>query len=751
MRHLKHEHDFCVIGGGLAGMLAAITAARAGLRVALVQDRPVLGGNASKEIRVPPVGAVNCNFAYCRETGLTEEIYLENLYRNPTGNHEGWDLVLTNAVKATEGLDCFFNTYVHGVEVNKTGDRLLSVQGYTQGAETHHVFRAPLFADCTGDGTIGALAGAPWRMGIEAQSEFGESMCDEAPQGHVMGTSMQMRARDAGRPMPFRKPDWVDLTITEEHFGPHRPLLRSFLAEKGGFWWLEWGGELDPVHDTVQIKDQVLKIIYGVWDYLKNRSPIAEQIATWELDWVGTLPGKRESRRLEGDHILSQVDIETQRPFEDAVAYGGWGFDDHPKEGFFSPIIPSYHVHHKGPYNIPLRSLYSRAVPNLLLAGRDISVTHFGLSSTRVMLTCCQLGEAVGMAAAYCVRYGELPRQLVQNGRVREVQAALQRADHHIHDLPYQDEADLAPGARATASSTLSSAGLSQSTGMVPLDDDRLWQFPVQTPTLDSVRVLLDVEQDTRLTAILHQGAENGSTYPETTLVTRQVDVRAGKGQWVTVPLDLDIAQPGWHFLELKANPHVQVHWGQNPPVGVKGYHVRAEDPIRPNPYSRWRQWGRNGQVFAAYCLELAPEQPLYAPGNAINPWSRPTRVPNLWMSEPSDLTQPEWLELTWDEPQAIGTVDLLFDSTLDFAFYQSWVGYEHNVMPSLVKDYRLLYLGSAGEWREMARVEGNYQRHRTHPVQSLRAGRAGQGHPAGGSEHERLGAGAGVQRASVK
>jgi hypothetical protein len=718
MRHLEHDYEFVVIGGGLAGMLAAITAARAGLRVALVQDRPVLGGNASKEIRVPPVGAVNCNFAYCRETGLTEEIYLENLFRNPTGNHEGWDLALTGAVRAEKTLDCYLSTVVDQVEVNDAGDRLVAVSGYTLGSETRHTFRAPLFADCTGDGTVGALAGAPFRMGIEAQSEFGESMCGVQAQDNVMGCSMHMRARDAGRPVPFVKPDWVQLTIDEENFGPYRPLVRSFMAEKGGFWWLEWGGELDTVHDTEQIRDQVLQIVYGVWDYLKNRSPLNEDLITYELDWVGTIPGKRESRRIEGDHILSQVDIENQRPFDDTIAYGGWGFDDHPKEGFFSTVHPSFHVHHKGPYNIPLRSLYSRQVLNLLLAGRDISVTHFGLSSTRVMLTCCQIGEAVGMAAATCAAQSKLPRQVVQEGYVRDTQFALQRADHHIHALQYQDPENLAPLARVTASSTLASPVLEQPTGVVPLDQARLWQFPVGTPRLNAVSVLLDVDRDTRLTALLHQGAENGSTYPSGVLASRQVYVRAGRSQWVEIALDQEVAQPGWHFLEIAANPDVRVHWGEYPPVGVMGYGVRADDPIRPNPFSTWSQFGRNEQVRRAYCLRLSPTQPVYAPANVTNGWSRPTSVPNLWISAQTDFSRAEWLELRWDTAQTIETVDLLYDSALDFTFYQSWNGYGHNVMPSLVKEYRLLALDGADQWQEIVHVKGNYQRHRTHSIE---------------------------------
>jgi hypothetical protein len=438
------------------------------------------------------------------------------------------------------------------------------------------------------------------------------------------------------------------------------------------------------------------------------------------LDWVGTLPGKRESRRLEGDHILSQTDIENQRPFEDAVAYGGWGFDDHPKEGFFSPIVPSYHVYHKGPYNVPLRSLYSRQVLNLFLAGRDISATHFGLSSTRVMLTCSQLGEAVGMAAAYCARHNGIARELVRNGHVPEVQLALQRADHHIHALPYRDPQDLAPKARVTASSTLPAPNVQGPTDTVPLDDDRLWQFPVCTPRLESISVLLDVAQDTNLDVTLHQGAENGSTYPVKSLVTQHVGVKAGEGQWVTIPLEQEISQPGWHYLEIVGNQNVRVHCGENPPVGAMSYAVRPIDPIRPNPFSRWGQYGRVGQGRKAYCFRASPDQPVYAPENVINPWSRPTNQPNLWISAQTDFAQPEWLTFRWQEPQTMDTFDLLFDSTLDFTFYQSWRGYKHNVMPSLVQTYKLFYADDAGEWQEIASVRGNYLRHRTHRTETL-------------------------------
>ncbi len=723
MQRLEHVYDFVVVGGGLSGITAAITAARAGLKVALVQDRPVLGGCASTEIRVPPVGAPNRNFAYGRETGLIEEILLENLYHNPTRHPEGWSLTLTNAVKREAGLDCYLNTAVGTVETDGAGYRILSVGGFMTGAETRHTFWAPWFADCTGDGTVGALAGAPFRMGIEARSEFGESLCTEEPQDHVMGCSMQLHAHDAGRPVPFTKPEWVDLTLDEEDFGPDRDICGGFMARKGGFWWLEWIGELDPVHDTVQIREQIHEIVYAAWDYLKNRSPIKDEIRTYELDWVGSIPGKRESRRLEGDHLLSQVDIETQRTFDDAVAYGGWPLDDHPSEGFFSDD-PSHSIWLKGPYQIPLSSLYSRRMTNMFMAGRNLSATHFGLSSARVMLTCSQLGEAVGMAAAYCARYDATPRQLVADGRVTEVQRALQRADHHIHALPYRDPDDLAATAEVTASSTLETPNLAQSTDTVPLDQDRLWQFPVSASELDAVELLLDATADTQLEVTLWKGAENGSTYPETSLRTTNVPVKAGETQWVRVNLDQPIRQPGWHFLEVKANPDVQVHCGEHPPVGLMGYQVRISNPIRPNPYSRWAQVAKGDQVRKAYCFRMPPQPGTYAAGNVTNPWSRPYRQPNLWASAATDFTDPEWLTLAWDEAHAVRRVDLLFDSSLDFTFAQSWEGYPRRAIPALVRDYVLYTQDEDGVWHERIRERDNYQRHRTHTfeAESVRA-----------------------------
>lgn len=722
---LKKEHlyDFVVAGGGLAGISAAVAAAREGLKTALIQDRPVLGGTASKEIRIWPMGARNCNYEYSRETGIIEELLLNNLYTNPTCSAEGWDIVLRSLVKTQPNLDLFLNTCVVGVTMADTAERIASVDAYTTTAETRHVFQAPYFADCTGDGTLGALAGAPFRYGGEGKTEFNESMAHDEPQSYTMGNSMQLVARDAKRPVEFVPPAWVEHKFEIDDFGEFRPVIQEFTRDEGGFWWIEWGGNLDIVHDTEEISDELLKIVYGIWDFLKNRSEIREDIATFELDWVSTIAGKRESRRFEGDYILTQCDIEAQRHFDDAIAYGGWGFDDHPPDGFFDKINPSYHIYHKGPYNIPLRCLYSRTIDNLLFAGRNISASHVALSSTRIMLTCGQLGEAVGVAAAACCQHNITPRGLVETGLVKEVQTQLLHNDHHIMGVPFEDAEELAQHATVTTSSVLPSAIVTQSHERVKLEEGILLQFPVVTQTLASVGVLLDAEEPTTLQYAVHNGPDQHSTFPDEELFAGEISVEAGREQWITLPVDIEIARPGWHFLEVKTNGNIHIHRGKHAPPGVKGYVPRRHDPIRINEFMAW--FPESDFDAPAYCLKLDPVQPVYEPENITSRWSRPTNTPNLWVSAPTDFSQSEWVELRWDQPQQINSVQLLFDSTLDMYITTLWLDYHTRIIPSLVRDYKVQCWNEAAQiWDALVEEQGNFLRNREHDFEPVMTSR---------------------------
>ncbi len=751
MKTIEHTYDFVVVGGGLAGICAAVTAARKGIKTALVQDRPVLGGNASTEIRVPPVGATLCNFAYSRETGLIEELFLDNLFRNPTWSSEGWNLELENLVRNEPCLDLFLNCAVCDAEnvstTGTSGQQVRAIRAYCSMAETWHIFSAPYFADCSGDGVVGVVSGAVYRYGVEARAEFDEPMCPEEPARETMGMSLQMRARDTGRDIPFVKPSWVRLELTADDFGPYRPVSDQFFPDTGGFWWLEWGGELDTVHDTLRIRDEVQGITLAVWDYLKNRSPISDRLRTYQLDWMGAVPGKRESRRFEGDHILTMGDIDAQVPFPDSVAYGGWGFDHHPPGGFHDKINPSTHQYLRGPHNVPLRSLYSRNISNLFFAGRNISATHYALSSTRVMLTCAQLGEAVGAAAVHAVRSGKEIRSLTVGADIRNIQQDLQLNDHHIHALDIRIPDDIAPLAKVTASSEFTDELPVTTWATEQLNGPRMQLLSIVSDRLDFIDVKLTARFSALLTYSFHQGPSNASTYPEQLLYSGSIQVEAGEDQWIRLPVSCAIEQKGWHFLIIEENPSIFLHVTEAPPGRLR-YYPRPEDPIRPNLFSSWTlrslaigqhkaadadgarimapSWNEYALQFKdmscflgfSFMCRTSPLQPVYSPSMVVTEGSRPTHIPNLWVSAPTAFEEPEWIELLWEQDYAIRGIQLLFDSSLHFHFGQSWQGYQQNTIPSVVRAYRIISISKEGVETCLVEETANYQRNCIHSIE---------------------------------
>ena len=441
MRNATYDMDFCVVGGGMAGLSAAIAAARRGCRTALVQDRPVLGGNASSEIRMWICGTHGEDN---HETGIIEEILLENAYRNRYPNYSVWDSILWEKARFQENLTLLLNTYVDAAET-KDG-RILSVSGNQMTTETRVSVRAALFADCSGDGILGALAGAEFRMGREARAEFGESIAPEKADKKTMGLSCLIQARETDKPQPFIPPAWA-YRYDDEGSLPDR---EHTVTGNQNFWWLEVGGMGDTIHDKEELRDELLKIAFGIWDHIKNRGDHGAE--NWVLDWVGFLPGKRESRRFVGDHILNQNDVEAAgRHFPDIVAYGGWTMDDHFPEGFYKKEAGTIFHPAPSPYGIPYRCLYSRNIENLFFAGRNISATHSALSSTRVMATCSTLGQAVGTAAAIAAREGLTPRG-VHEKRLEELQQSLMAEDCY---LPF-NKRKIGP---LTAKATLTASG----------------------------------------------------------------------------------------------------------------------------------------------------------------------------------------------------------------------------------------------------------------------------------------------------
>lgn len=397
------EYDFVVVGAGIAGMCAAVSAARLGCKVALINDRPVVGGNNSSEIRVHLGGRIEVG-PY-KNLGNLQKEFSPSRGGNAQPAQYYEDDKKMNWLKQEKNVELFTNYRV--VRLDKKENRIVSVVAKHIESGKELRFKAPLFSDCTGDGTIGYLAGADYRMGREARKEFGESLAPEQADKMTMGSSIQWYSIEEEKPSTFPPFDY-GLTFNDT------------ICEQVtmGEWTWETGMDRDPISDAEQIRDYGMLVVYSNWSFLKNSPSTREKYARRRLDWVAYVAGKRESRRLLGDYILKEDDIKKNVAHEDASFTTSWSIDLHRKEKKNSLHFPgrefkaeTTHIYIY-PYAVPYRCLYSRNIDNLFMAGRNISVTHVALGTVRVMRTTGMMGEVVGMAASLCKQYGIYPREV---------------------------------------------------------------------------------------------------------------------------------------------------------------------------------------------------------------------------------------------------------------------------------------------------------------------------------------------------
>ena len=478
-RYAEKKYDVVVVGGGMSGLCAAIAAARQGSKTALVHARPVLGGNASSEIRVHISGAdQSLKQPDYAEGGLLYELMLENKRCNDTFNYSRWDMVLFEKVKEEKDLDVFFNTVMYDCDVDK--EKITAIYCVQETTEMRYRLMAPVFVDATGNGTLGYYAGAEFRTGSEARAEFGEPHAPEKPDQERMGNTILLLAQDMGRPVKFTPPSFakkltekqlakrihcanmrstIDCSDSPDPEEYRRISMTSSACNNYGYWWIELMGDGEDIIEQYEdIRDNLMAYVYGVWDHIKNGNEGIHdhEAENLELVWVGALPGVRESRRLVGDYMLTENDILEHRVFDDAICYGGWCVDMHAPHGILdSEKLPSDCGFYQGVYTIPYRSYYSKNIRNLYMAGRNISTSRRAMASTRIIGCCAIGGEAVGIAAALCVKYDCEPRQLTPY--IRELQQKILKEDGYIPGFFNEDENDLAR--KAVISSTYAEMG----------------------------------------------------------------------------------------------------------------------------------------------------------------------------------------------------------------------------------------------------------------------------------------------------
>ena len=460
-KEISKQYSVVIVGGGLSGVCAALASARQGVKTAIVQGRSVFGGNNSSEVRMHVCGA-NCHAEKkdLAETGILMELQLLNKQVTPNYSFPMWDMVMWGKLKKEPLLDCYLNTVMDDAIMD--GDRITGIICRQSSTELVYQIEADIFIDATGHGTLGYYAGAEYRYGSESKAEFHEPDAPEEENRTTMGNTILFHATDLGENTPFQKPQWA-YSFDEEDLQnrPHGNVTWSHgengVEEKydvsSGYWWMELGGQSENIiEETENINDELFKSIFGVWDHIKNMP--GHNAENYAMDWIGSVPGIRESRRLVGDYILNEKDILENRIFDDGVAYGGWPIDVHPAEGFHHKGLPTRYINFPGHYAIPYRCLYSKNIENLMMAGRDISVSKLAMASTRVMGTCAICGQAVGTAAALAVKHGVTPAQLGKD-HIEELRQTLLKEDCYIPGAVNTDEADLARTATITASGYL--------------------------------------------------------------------------------------------------------------------------------------------------------------------------------------------------------------------------------------------------------------------------------------------------------
>ncbi len=704
----SESYDLVVVGAGMAGLCCAVTAARQGLRTALVHDRPVPGGNASSEVRLWVLGAtahMGNNNRYSREGGLLDEILLENLYRNPEGNPHLFDAVLLDLCRAEENLTLLLNTPAISLETE--GERIVSVQAFNPQTQRLHELTAPLFVDASGDGLLGYLSGAPCRIGAEERSEFDEARAPDQSYGYLLGHSIYYYVKDTGKPVRYIPPEMA-MKDVEKKIPRHK--LISPTNHGCGYWWFEYGGRLDTVGDTEKIKWELWSIVYGVWDYVKNSGKFPEA-RNLTLEWVGTIPGKRESRRFEGDYMLTQQDVIQRRRFQDAVSYGGWSIDLHPADGVYSPLPGSSHLHPKGVYTIPYRCYYSRNVENLFLAGRIISASHVAFGTTRVMATCAHGGQAVAMAAKQCLRRKISPRQAGQGAALKELQRDLLRTGHHVPGLVLNDEEDLARSADLEVSSRLQLAAIPEEGEAAILAEPMALMFPARPGPAPGITLTLGAKKDTTLQARLLCSERPDEFTPEIELGRLEVELPAGDPRPVELDFQARADEPRYLFLALEENPDLAVACSDRRITGLTMLRKRGrQEGISDQggyDIDLWCPPRRPaGRLWAA---RFDPPLDVFGPENLRNGLHRPTCGPNAWVADLDDL--PARVTLIWPEPKSIGRIELLMDPDYDHALENVMKHQPERVIPYLIKRYRIL----DSQGRLIVEIEDNHQTRNVH------------------------------------
>lgn len=721
--NIEKTYDFVVVGGGFPGVCCSIEAARQGLKTALITNRGFIGGNSGCEVRCPVDGAdgeQQFNFS-SRETGLIEEIRLRNLYVNRDGNPYRWDMNVMDFLHAEKNLDLYLNTCIDSVEGT---DHITAVSGIQTTSEKRFTFRAPLFTDNTGDGTIAALAGCSYEEGSESRDTYDEKIAGAEKNEDVLLGTLTYTAKDTGHKVEFYPPD--NAFDMEKSGCLESREIPAQMFERF-VWFYETGAGLDQVKDSEEVAASHRELLFSIWDHIKKH-PETYHADNYDFEFISPYVGKRESRRITGLYRLTEKDVYYQKDFDDAAGYGGWAIDLHSPLGFYGKDPENWWVYLRGLYSIPLRTAIAKDCDNLFVIGRCFSVSHVALGSARLTATLATVGQAVGIAAGLLKEKNLLPHD-INADFIGELHRRQWKEDQTVLGYKNEDPADLALKASVTASSE-KKCRMETSVLDFPCDTIYGQSMPVK-PGLRTVSFLYKntAEAPASLNITVYRASRPQNYGPEILLKTLDLSLpeTGEEGRWFSLDLsDLELTE---EFLFLRfdghGNKNLLLSAGADRLPGIAAL-MQKENPI-PNmvdyetltqlPFE-WMKLGvplelRKYSTAAqpnlnyAFCFRTEPEFSFYGAENIHNGYLRQYRQPNVWAAEG---VKDEWVSLRFEGgPKTLSELSVTFDSNLNFRI-RNLKPYSFNVMSEIVKDYEV-WTETSGKWTVFTSVTGNYQR----------------------------------------
>ena len=774
MMSITEDYDVVVCGGGLAGVVCAIAAARTakckGVHVVLIEERPILGGNSSSLAGVPPHGATAMGHnRNAREGGILEELRMRYSQLSPNADDRRfWDFCLAEACKNEPNLTIHFNTKI--IDVESSDGFIRSVRAIQTSTEKIFTISGRQFVEATGDAFVAKTAGAVVRMGRENKEEFGEIYAQEYPDRKTLGSTIYFTARKRAVGKPFAPPPGAvryencsDLKGRDHSLAT---LLRGNLLSPDGdsfraFWWLELGGDRNVVHDAEEIYQDLTAEMFGVWDHLKNHcSPeVREALRNFDLTSWSLMPLKRGSRSVKGPQILTEDDLFNPKKFPDRVGCGGFPIDIHPPEGIRSHEPPCTQIFLNDLYSVPYRCLFSTNVKNLSLAGRSISATHVALGSLRVMNTLAALGQAAGTAAALCATKKINPEDL-SGDMIGDLQQRLLKDDLYIIGIKNEDIGDFARLAQASATTSKPLDSLKQD-GFISLFSDIAQAFPVPQGKIQAISVYLrnDSGKSAELPWKISIGNELESPSYSIPNASGILRIPEGFSGWQKLgSQEISIERNSLLWIQLLAFPGISWAYQHEEVFGTRfavngpgasdtdDFHGRALLAPRKNTWISPNHHGRLSVTLAkllheqmtspwpnkpamakkpyiTLCTKFDPPIYPYGAENVINGFSRATDFPNIWISEENSF--PQQLVLAFLEARTIQSIHLTFDTCLDsddrmYGFPKSDFCFTYPVS-ECIRDYSILAhpanQSEGDDWVELFSIKGNSRRQCVHSL----------------------------------